>query len=148
MTGARGGLSYNGFGQRFYYDENVAAMEETSGRIAGGRKSVGRTALHGLHYYMRDELGSPLRVSRFGAEVNSSMSRNRYLTYGYDEFGNDLGNDLGRELKEAGIPNVYDRPEAEQPFGYTGDTEHILSDGVIGAISGAVAGRVGGAGAS
>lgn len=39
-----------------------------------------------------------------------------YLTYGYDEFGNDLYSDL----EETGIPNPYSRQGEEQPFGYTG----------------------------
>ena len=39
-----------------------------------------------------------------------------YLTYGYDEFGNDLYSDL----EEAGIPSPYSRQGEEQPFGYTG----------------------------
>jgi len=42
------------------------------------------------------------------------------LTYGYDEFGNDLSRSIGRELEEEGIPNPYHRQGKEQPFGYTG----------------------------
>ena len=38
------------------------------------------------------------------------------MTYGYDEFGNDLG----KELEQAGIPNPYSRQGQDQPFGYTG----------------------------
>ena len=60
-----------------------------------------------LHYYLQDELGSPVRVSGYDSG---------YLTYGYDEFGNDLYSDL----EEAGIPNPYSRQGEEQPFGYTG----------------------------
>ncbi len=108
--------------QRFYFDGNVAAMEETSGRTSGlrGKSPSGRTAFPGLHYYMQDELGSPLRVSGFRAKEGSFIGRSEYLTYGYDEFGNDLGDDLRRELEGAGIPDPYDRQGAEQPFGYTG----------------------------
>ena len=103
-------------GQRFYFDGNVTAMEETGGRTAIGRKSVGRTAFPGLHYYMQDELGSPLRVSGYRKKEGSFTGKSEYLTYGYDEFGNDLGG----ELEEAGIPSPYDRQGVEQPFGYTG----------------------------
>ena len=60
-----------------------------------------------LHYYLQDELGSPVRVSGYDKD---------YLAYGYDEFGNDLYSDL----EEAGIPNPYSRQGEEQPFGYTG----------------------------
>ena len=103
-------------GQRFYFDGNVTAMEETGGKTAIGRKSVGRTAFPGLHYYMQDELGSPLRVSGYRKKEGSFTGRSEYLTYWYDEFGNDLGG----ELEEAGIPSPYDRQRVEQPFGYTG----------------------------
>ncbi len=65
---------------------------------------------------MQDELGSPLRVSGFGAEAGALSGRSSYLSYGYDEYGNDLG----RELKGAGIPNPYDGQGGGQPFGYTG----------------------------
>ncbi len=98
--------------QRFYFDGTAAAMEEAS----KGKKPLGRTAFSGLHYYLQDELGSPLRVSGFRAKEGAVAGRNNYLTYGYDEFGNDLG----EELEEAGIPNPYDRQGIEQPFGYTG----------------------------
>lgn len=117
------GIQKNESGQRFYFDGNVAAMEETIGKTAGGktRPVYGaaedrRTAFSGLHYYMQDELGSPLRVSGYRKKEGSFIGRSEYLTYGYDEFGNDLG----RELEEEGIPNPYDRQGAEQPFGYTG----------------------------
>lgn len=76
---------------------------------------------NGFHYYLQDELGSPLRVS--GYERNKGKkSKDRsyavqdYLTYGYDEFGNDLY----RDLEESGIPSPYDKQGEEQPFGYTG----------------------------
>lgn len=89
-------LSINGKdkNQTFYWDNNVTAMEE------------GGDGLQEIHYYLQDELGSPLRVS----------TTDGYLTYGYDEFGNDLG----RELERAGIPNPYTKQGDEQPFGYTG----------------------------
>ncbi|MBD5455767.1 MAG: hypothetical protein HDR23_04730 [Lachnospiraceae bacterium] len=69
-----------------------------------------------LHYYLQDELGSLLRVSGYGAGKETADIRNEYLTYGYDEFGNDLY----KELEDAGIPCPYDRQGEEQPFGYTG----------------------------
>ena len=98
--------------QRFYFDGTAAAME---GALKG-KKPSGRTAFSGLHYYLQDELGSPLRVSGFRAKESAVAERNYYLTYGYDEFGNDLG----EELEEAGIPNPYDGQGMEQPLGYTG----------------------------
>ncbi len=98
--------------QNFYFDWNVTAMNEKRKETS----SFERTAFSGLHYYMQDELGSPLRVSCFGAEEGTLSGRNSYLSYGYDEYGNDLG----RELEEEGIPNPYDGQGEEQPFGYTG----------------------------
>ena len=98
--------------QRFYLDGTAAAVEEAS-KI---RKTQGRSPFPGLHYYLQDELGSPVRVSGYGEKESSSAGRNNYLTYGYDEFGNDPG----EELEEAGIPNPYDRQGMEQPLGYTG----------------------------
>ena len=86
--------------QNFYFDNNVSVMEEEGN----------------LHYYLQDELGSPLRVSGYGAGKETADIRNEYLTYGYDEFGKDLS----KELEEAGIPCPYDRQGEEQPFGYTG----------------------------
>ncbi len=106
------GLSGEGNEQCFYFDWNVAAMEETGKGATGS----GRRAFADLHYYMQDELGSPLRVSGFGAEAGALSGRSSYLCYGYDEFGNDLG----RELEGAGMPNPYDGQGEEQPFGYTG----------------------------
>ncbi|MCH5258800.1 MAG: RHS repeat-associated core domain-containing protein [Lachnospiraceae bacterium] len=76
----------------FYWDRNVAAMEE-----------------EGLHWYLQDELGSPVRVNGYPEEGG-------YLTYGYDEFGEDLS----RDFEEAGIPNPYEEQGEGQPFGYTG----------------------------
>lgn len=108
------GIEREGAVRTFYYDGNVAAMEDGE---------------NGMHYYLQDELGSPLRVSGYGkraeaGEGTGSGTGNRagnhaapgYLTYGYDEFGNDLY----RELEESGIPSPYDRQGEEQPFGYTG----------------------------
>lgn len=100
------GIEREGDVQTFYYDGNVAAMEDGK---------------NGIHYYLQDELGSPLRVSGYGRNEGTE-SRDRsyaapdYLTYGYDEFGNDLY----RELEESGIPSPYDKQGEEQPFGYTG----------------------------
>ncbi len=98
--------------QRFYLDGTAAAVEEAS-KI---RKTQGRRPFPGLHYYLQDELGSPVRVSGYGEKEDAPAGRNNYLTYGYDEFGNDPG----EELEEAGIPNPYDRQGMEQPLGYTG----------------------------
>ena len=103
-------ISREGKEQNFYFDWNVVAMEEKR----KGEQGSGRTVYSGLHYYMQDELGSPLRVSGFGAGAMSG--RSSYLSYGYDEFGNDLG----KELEEAEIPNPYGGQGEEQPFGYTG----------------------------
>ena len=44
------------------------------------------------------------------------VGRSSYLTYGYDEFENELG----RELKKVGIPNLYDNQGIKQLIGYTG----------------------------
>lgn len=86
--------------QYFYWDGNVTAMEEE------GR----------LHYYFPDDLGSPLRVSGFSEEPGTGRETGSYLTYGYDEFGQDLY----REMEEEGIPNPYMETGEGQPFGYTG----------------------------
>ena len=92
----------------FYWDSNAAAMEEN------GR----------LHYYLQDEMGSPIRVS--GYDSTESMAdgdhdgTDTYLTYDYDEFGNDLARTIGRELEEAGIPSPYTMQGEGQPLGYTG----------------------------
>ena len=104
------GMERNGRRQNFYADWSITAMEETAGVAGNG----GRVAFQGLHCYLQDELGSPLRVSGYRAE--SGISGCRYLTYGYDEFGNDIG----KGLEDAGIPNLYDGQGIEQPFGYTG----------------------------
>ncbi len=94
--------------QTFYWDSNAAAMEENGT----------------FHYYLQDEMGSPLRVS--GYDSTDSMADGNhgaidtYLTYGYDEFGNDLARTTGKELEEAGIPNPYTMQGEGQPFGYTG----------------------------
>ena len=70
-----------------------------------------------LHYYLQDELGSPVRVSGYHTNHKDETGTDiTYLTYGYDEFGNDLYSDL----EEEGIPNPYSRQGEEQPFGYTG----------------------------
>ena len=103
------GMEKNGRKQDFYADWNITAMEETEGASDGGRP-----AFQGLHCYLQDELGSPLRVS--GYRAGKGIHGCRYLTYGYDEFGNDAG----KELEDAGIPNPYDGQGVEQPFGYTG----------------------------
>ena len=71
--------------RKFFWDSNVAAMEDERKR---------------LHYYMQDELGSPLRVL-YTTGVGE--------VYGYDEFG--------REVSSSGN---YSRQGEKQPFGYTG----------------------------
>ena len=98
--------------QHFYFDGKVTAMEE-SGR---GKDLAARTAFSGLHYYLQDELGSPIRVSGFCGQAASFTSRSDYLTYGYDEFGNDLG----REQDDVEIHSPYDKQGTRQPFGFTG----------------------------
>ncbi len=74
-----------------------------------------------MHYYLQDELGSPLRVSGYERKEGTESRKESYgvqdyLTQGYDEFGNDLY----RELEESGIQSPYDQQGEEQPFGYTG----------------------------
>ena len=92
----------------FYWDNNTAAMEENGE----------------FHYYLQDEMGSPIRVS--GYDSTDSMTDGNhdataaYLTYGYDEFGNDLASTIGKELEAEGIPSPYTRQGEGQPFGYTG----------------------------
>lgn len=94
------GVERNGTSQTFYYDNNITAMEENG---------------H-FHYYLADELGSPLRVSNWDTPENGAAGKPNYLTYGYNEFGNDPG----KELEQAGLPNPYSRQGEDQPFGYTG----------------------------
>ncbi|MBO5032996.1 MAG: DUF4280 domain-containing protein [Lachnospiraceae bacterium] len=78
--------------QSFYWDSNVAAMED------GNRTT---------RYYLQDELGSSLRV----------LYRNGYGdAYGYDEFGGDL---YDPEQKQS-LGKKYSRQGENQPFGYTG----------------------------
>jgi len=78
--------------QNFYWDFNVAAMDD-----------VNKTA----RYYLQDELGSPLRVlCRNG---NGGM-------YGYDEFGGDLYD----PEKEQSAGKQYSRQGAGRSFGYAG----------------------------
>ncbi len=102
-------LHKGGKEQYFYFDSSVAVMEEE------GR----------LHYYLLDELGSPVRVSGYGE--GGEAGTKDYLTYGYDEFGNDLGRRIGRELEEEGIPDPYGSQGGEQPFGYTGYRYDMVS---------------------
>lgn len=61
-------------------------MEESG----SGKNPAGRTAFSGLHYYLQDELGSPMRVSGFRRQDVLFTGRSDYLTYGYDENGNDV----------------------------------------------------------
>ena len=94
----------------FYWDGSVAAMSE-------GEEGNGSA----MHYYLQDELGSPLRVSGYDTDLHLGTGTNTpYRTYGYDEFGNDLYDDLYNDMEETGIPNPYSRQGEEQPFGYTG----------------------------
>lgn len=87
-------------------------MEESG----SGKNPAGRTAFSGLHYYLQDELGSPMRVSGFRRQDVLFTGRSDYLTQGYDEFGNDLG----REQDDAEIHSSYDKQGTGQPFGFTG----------------------------
>lgn len=78
--------------QKFFWDSNVAVMEDE-------RKK--------LHYYMQDDLGSPLRV--LYGNGNGDV-------YGYDEFGRDFN-----EPEEiTASRRRYSRQGEKQPFGYTG----------------------------
>ena len=79
------GIEKAGGGQKFFWDSNVAVMEDE-------RRS--------LHYYMQDELGSPLRVL---------YESGRGEVYGYDEFG-----------RETSFEGRCSRQGEKQPFGYTG----------------------------
>ena len=54
---------------------------------------------------MQDELGSPLRVSGYREKEGSFIGRSEYLTYGYDEFGNDFGKELN-EADMLPVPGV------------------------------------------
>lgn len=92
----------------FYWDGNVSAMSEiTTYKI---------TSI--FHYYLQNELGSPLRVS--GCNTDTEGKEDGYLSYGYDEFGNDLYESLYNDMEDVGIPNPYSRQGEEQPFSYTG----------------------------
>lgn len=71
--------------QKFFWDSNAAVMEDEQKK---------------LHYYMQDELGSPLRV--LYGNGNGDV-------YGYDEFG-----------RETSFAGRYSRQGERQPFGYTG----------------------------
>ena len=84
--------------QTFYYDNSISILEEEGA----------------YHYYLNDELGSPVRVSGYGGEETAGISN--YHSYGYDEFGNDLS----EALTEAGILSSYTEQGEYQPFGYTG----------------------------
>ena len=66
--------------QRYFWDGNVAAYEENGER----------------NYYLKDELGSPLRIEDSAGNLRES--------YGYGAFGEDLYQNQGKK----------------QPFGYTG----------------------------
>ena len=98
--------------QRFYFDGNVVAMEKSMGR----KNIVGIMAFSSLHYYLQDEMGSTLRVNGFGMKGESFLEESDFLTYGYDEFGNNLR----KEMDETGVSDVYDKQGVEKPFGYTG----------------------------
>lgn len=127
------GFSKDGRTQTFYWDGIVAAMEENV-RESGNDIS---SPVQEMHYYLQDELGSPLRVSGYAEQKGQS-----YLTYGYDEFGNDLykqyeeqyaerytGQHTGpyADLAAEGIPNPYEKQGEVQPFGYTGYRKDAVS---------------------
>lgn len=77
--------------QVFYWDGNVAAMEET------GQNS----------YYLQDDLGSPMQLVDEGGEIRE--------TYGFDEFGSPMSSkDPNLTCQESTIMSQV------QPFGYTG----------------------------
>ena len=67
-------------------------------------KITGRITDDKYDYYLKDELGSTIRLIDEEGEVEDS--------YGYDEFGNDL----------------YDNQGVTQPFGYTGYQIDSISD--------------------
>ena len=89
--------------QDFYWDGNAAILRE-KGTAGKGQEKTG--------FYLQDELGSPVRV----------RMPEGYLTYGYDEFGNDLSGESG-----TGIPSPYAVQGEEQPFGYTGYRKDAVS---------------------
>ena len=113
------GIQKDENGQHFYFDGKVTAMEESG----SGKNPAGRTAFSGLYYYLQDELGSPMRVSGFRRQDVLFTGRSDYLTYGYDEFGNDLG----REQDDAEIHSSYDKQGTGQPFGFTGYRHNEVS---------------------
>ena len=75
------------FVQEYVWDGNVAMESGT----------------RGIHYFLQDELGSPLRYTN---EIGGLEE-----TYGFDEFGNDL----------------LDNQESRQLFGYTGYCKDTVS---------------------
>ena len=117
---------YNGLGQRVGKSRYTGAAGWTTGTMGQPADSMAAAMEENgtFHYYLQDEMGSPLRVS--GYDSTDSMADGNhdttaaYLTYGYDEFGNDLARTTGKELEEAGIPSPYTMQGEGQPFGYTG----------------------------
>lgn len=78
-------------------------------------------------FYLYNGLGQrtgKMQMVMLRIKPSSFEGGNEYLIYGYDEFGNELG----EELKEAGIPNIYNRQNQEQPFGYIGYWYDGVSD--------------------
>lgn len=86
--------------QKFFWDYSVAVMEDESEK---------------LHFYLQDELGSPLRV--LYGNGNGEI-------YGYDEFGRELS----YEKNGATLEKKYSSQGNKQPFGYTGYQYDNISD--------------------
>lgn len=86
--------------KKFYWDYNVAVMEEEERQPS---------------YYLQDELGSPLRVL-YGTGKGE--------VYGYNEFGKELHQS---KIKSA-YKKQYSEQGEKQPFGYTGYRYDNISD--------------------
>ena len=84
----------------FLWDGGAAGMRRTT---AGGAETEGMRP-EKPEYYLRDDLGSPIRLLSENGELTES--------YGYDEFGRDLYGNQGEV----------------QPFGYTGHQYDRVSD--------------------
>ena len=117
---------YNGLGQRVGKSRYTGAAGWTTGTMGQPADSMAAAMEENgtFHYYLQDEMGSPIRVSGYNS-TDSMADGNHdataaYLTYGYDEFGNDPARTIGKELEEDGIPSPYTMQGEGQPFGYTG----------------------------
>ncbi len=117
---------YNGLGQRVGKSRYTGAAGWTTGTMGQPADSMAAAMEENgtFHYYLQDEMGSPIRVSGYNS-TDSMADGNHdataaYLTYGYAEFGNDPARTIGKELEEDGIPSPYTMQGEGQPFGYTG----------------------------